>query len=170
MEIRKLLHEDAAAFYALRLQALREIPSAFSESAEEFQSLGSKGVAARMDASRNAGGFILGAYDGETLCGSIGFIRESKEKTKHSGHVWGVYITPEARGRGLGKSLLIALIDEAKRLGLVQIKLSVESDNLPAVRLYEQLGFVPYGLEPRALKVDGKYFSETHMLLVLSKG
>ena len=169
MGIRKLLNEDANAFYELRLRALRECPSAFSESAEEFQILGGRGIAARMEASRDSGGFILGAYSDNSLCGSIGLLRETKAKTKHHGSVWGVYVTPEARGTGLGKRLLTELIEEVKRLGLVQIKLSVESENVPAIRLYERLGFVSYGVEPRALKVDGKYFSETHMLLVLSK-
>jgi RimJ/RimL family protein N-acetyltransferase len=44
------------------------------------------------------------------------------------------------------------------------VQLSVVAGNAPAQRLYASLGFAPYGLEERALKVDGKYFDEVHMV------
>ena len=161
MLYRKLTKEDSNAFYDLRLKGLQENPSAFSESAAEFEQLGRSGLSERMEASRKAGGFIIGAFDGAKLCGVIGFFPESKEKTKHYGSVWGTYVLPESRGAGLGKALL------EKLLGLLQIKLSVESENTTAIRLYEKLGFVAYGEEPHALKIDGAYYNETHMMLPL---
>ena len=45
-----------------------------------------------------------------------------------------------ARGRGVGTSLLTALVLEARRRGHPGLSLSVEPDN-PAVALYERLGF-----------------------------
>ena len=49
-------------------------------------------------------------------------------------------VRAEARGRGVGTSLLTALVREAGRRGLAALSLSIEPDN-PAVRLYERLGF-----------------------------
>jgi GNAT superfamily N-acetyltransferase len=49
-------------------------------------------------------------------------------------------VSAEARGRGIGTSLLTALVREAGRRGLTALSLSVEPDN-PAIRLYERLGF-----------------------------
>jgi ribosomal protein S18 acetylase RimI-like enzyme len=97
----------------------------------------------------------------------MGFFPELKEHTKHMGSIWGAYVVPEARGTGLGKSLMQAVIEEVRQAKFEQIKLSVESENIAALRLYEAMGFKIFGEEPRALKVDGKYFNETHMILLL---
>jgi GNAT superfamily N-acetyltransferase len=53
-------------------------------------------------------------------------------------------VTPGSRRRGYGTALLEALIDEARRLGIPALSLSVETDN-PARSLYQRLGFVTHG-------------------------
>lgn len=52
-------------------------------------------------------------------------------------------LLPEARGRGVGTRLLLALVDEGQRAGVV-VRLHVEDGN-PARRLYDRLGFTPAG-------------------------
>jgi ribosomal protein S18 acetylase RimI-like enzyme len=53
-------------------------------------------------------------------------------------------VSPAARGRGVGTSLLAALIEHARHEALPALSLSVEEDN-PAVRLYERFGFKRVG-------------------------
>jgi [ribosomal protein S18]-alanine N-acetyltransferase len=55
-----------------------------------------------------------------------------------------IAIVPSRRGRGLGEELLAALLESARSHGYSRISLSVEPDN-PAIRLYEQHGFVKVG-------------------------
>ncbi|WP_053251746.1 GNAT family N-acetyltransferase [Ensifer adhaerens] len=55
-----------------------------------------------------------------------------------------------------------AVIDEA-RGKVEQLQLTVVSSNAAAIQLYSKLGFVGYGLEKRALRVDGQYFDEMLM-------
>lgn len=61
-----------------------------------------------------------------------------------------IAVVPGARGRGIGRALLDALIDEAARAGVPALSLSVEEDN-PARRLYESCGFERVG------QVDGAW-------------
>jgi len=39
---------------------------------------------------------------------------------------------------------------------------------VPARSLYRSLGFRSFGIEPRALKVDGSYVDQEHMVLEIS--
>jgi RimJ/RimL family protein N-acetyltransferase len=48
-----------------------------------------------------------------------------------------------------------------------EIRLSVVTTNAEAVRLYAKAGFSVYGLERRALKIDGRYYDELLMSLPL---
>jgi ribosomal protein S18 acetylase RimI-like enzyme len=61
-----------------------------------------------------------------------------------------IAIVPSRRGRGLGETLLTALLEQARSEGYGQISLSVEPDN-PALRLYEQHGFAKVGERGGAL-------------------
>lgn len=50
-------------------------------------------------------------------------------------------VAPEARGRGVGTTLLRALLDEAWRRDAQSVMLEVRADNDQAIRLYERHGF-----------------------------
>jgi RimJ/RimL family protein N-acetyltransferase len=51
------------------------------------------------------------------------------------------------------------------RSAVEEVRLSVTTSNAAAVRLYARLGFRPYGVEPRALKIGGEYHDELLMAL-----
>src|SRR5262249_14212560 len=53
-----------------------------------------------------------------------------------------IFVTPEHRGRGIGKALLAGAAAEALRRGAPCIELTVRAQN-PARRLYERVGFEP---------------------------
>lgn len=55
-----------------------------------------------------------------------------------------IAVVPSRRGKGLGKDLLVALMERARKDGFSQVSLSVERDN-PALRLYERHGFRTVG-------------------------
>jgi len=79
-----------------------------------------------------------------------------------------MYVTEAARGRGIGRTLLQRLIDQAAAItGLEQIWLTVSAEQQAARRLYESLGFRRFGREPRALRVGGRYLDEEYFVLML---
>jgi predicted GNAT family N-acyltransferase len=51
-------------------------------------------------------------------------------------------VLKEWRGRGVGEALLLALIEQARELGLPEVSLHAQVD---AIGFYEKFGFVPYG-------------------------
>ncbi|MGB3315706.1 MAG: GNAT family N-acetyltransferase [Albidovulum sp.] len=55
----------------------------------------------------------------------------------------GIFVTPEARGQGIGTKLLSAIKAEAARRGLVAVRLDVIDSNPRARALYEREGFIP---------------------------
>ena len=57
------------------------------------------------------------------------------------GHVTQICLTPEYRGRGLGKALMLHCCRGLQRRNFSQLTLTVTEANRPAVELYEHLGF-----------------------------
>src|SRR5262249_33790278 len=141
----------------------------FGESVAECESMSVAAVAARLGSS-NDDNFVVGAFDGPELVGMSGFARNLREKSNHKGLIWGVYLRPAYRGRGLARDILTRLIDRAKsQPGLEQIMLTVAVDQPAARGLYSSLGFEVFGHERHALKVDGSYVDENHMVLWLHR-
>lgn len=65
------------------------------------------------------------------------------------GDIQTVALAPELRGRGLGRVLVLALLDEAERRGITAVFLEVRADNAVARALYASLGFEQLGVRPR---------------------
>jgi ribosomal protein S18 acetylase RimI-like enzyme len=59
------------------------------------------------------------------------------------GFIFDVWVAPDHRGTGIGKSLVTWAIDWARSRGYRKIKLEVAESNPRARRLYEELGFRP---------------------------
>jgi ribosomal protein S18 acetylase RimI-like enzyme len=153
MEIRLLSADDAGAWWHLRLEALRKDPASFADSAEEHATTSVETARERLGAGDLSRNFVIGMFEDGQLAGTAGFYRYSHLKERHKGHVWGVYVRPESRGKGVARALMQELVRRAREIqGLEQILL-VASAHLAARRLYESLGFEIYGVEPRSLKI-----------------
>lgn len=57
-----------------------------------------------------------------------------------------LYVAPEARGLGLGKALVAAVIAEAERIGYREMRLDTLPNMAEAISLYQRAGFRP--IEP----------------------
>jgi RimJ/RimL family protein N-acetyltransferase len=159
---------DAEAFRDFRLAALRECPTAFSSSYEEECDIPLPQAAARLKPDRDRA--VFGAFDAARLVGSVGLQRERPRKLAHKALIWGVYVAPAFRQRGIGRTLMQrALAHAAAMPGLLRVTLGVNTTNAAAIALYQSVGFESFGLERAFLLVDGVLHDELHMACDLER-
>jgi ribosomal protein S18 acetylase RimI-like enzyme len=167
MTLKILTPRNVEVYRAIRLEALTLEPAAFASSAEDFEKESLESVAKRLQAVE-FGTFTLGAFEGNQLVGIATFFVEPRVKTEHKGHVFGMYVTPAARGKGVAKALLTALIERVRTYPKIKkLNLSVMTTQQEAKRLYVSLGFETYGFEKQALKLGDTYFDSEDMVLFL---
>ncbi len=166
--IRLLTPEDAPAYAALRREMLVDSPWAFLRSIDDDFAVVEREIAAKLGENEND---IAGAFDDDEpsrLLASAGVVRLEPRKTRHRALIWGVYVTPAARGRGLGRAVMNLAIDTARTWpGIDYIWLSVSERTLAARAMYESLGFVTWGTEPDVMRIGCESAAEHHMHLRL---
>ncbi|RKP47590.1 GNAT family N-acetyltransferase [Trinickia fusca] len=164
--IRPLNAADAERFKALRLLATKTSPTAIWPTHEEENGRSIDEVAGRI-ASTDAQ-IVFGAFASDALVGITGLRRLPLMKVSHKATIWGVFVDPAHRGKGIAQNLLHAVAEHAsEKWGCAQLQLCVNAENLAAKRLYASQGFVVFGVEPRALRVDGQFYDEEHMYKAL---
>jgi RimJ/RimL family protein N-acetyltransferase len=168
MGIRRLTPADVTPYRALRLEGLREAPTAFAASYDEEAAFPLSMYEGWLGAPPDRG--TLGAFEGDTLVGIVTLGRESRQKLAHKAHILGMYVRADRRGCGIGAGLVAGAIALARSTAAIrQINVSVNAANAPARRLYTAAGFREFGVEPRSLQIDGAWHDEVHMRLDLDR-
>ncbi|MHC5787586.1 GNAT family N-acetyltransferase [Pseudomonas idahonensis] len=161
MQIQHLTPDDAAQYRALMLEAYERHPQAFTSSVREREKLPLAWWGARLDGELD---LMLGAFDRERLAGIVGLAFELRDKARHKATLFGLYVTAEQRGSGLGRQLVQHLLAEAAGYeGLRLVQLTVTAGNDAALSVYRRCGFVQFGLEPQAVCVGEDYLDKIHM-------
>jgi RimJ/RimL family protein N-acetyltransferase len=163
LTIRLLTSADAALYRPVRLEALAAHPDAFSSAFAREQEKPLAWFEERLTTSD-----VFGAFIAESLVGVAGFRRQDGAKTEHKAVLWGMYVRPDARKSGAARRLVDAVVAHAAER-VEQLQLAVVSENAAAIRLYTAAGFVEYGREVEALKLDGRYFDEILMALFFNR-
>jgi ribosomal protein S18 acetylase RimI-like enzyme len=89
----------------------------------------------------------------------VGFCDIMPNPAKGFTHVGrlGMGVRSEWRRQGIGRRLLDACLELARKAGIEKVELEVFADNLGATRLYQSFGFTEEGVRIRGRKLDGRY-------------
>jgi ribosomal protein S18 acetylase RimI-like enzyme len=170
IEIRRVTVDDVEAYREIRLRSVREHPEAFLSSYEEESARTVEQDRERLAAKEGRDDdFVLAAFDEGRPVGLTGAIRSGHHaKRHHVAWIWGVYVAPEVRGRGVGRRLLESAIETiSKADGVEMLQLGVGTENHAALALYERMGFETYGTEVHCMKLPDRYIDEHLMVLFL---
>ncbi|MGG3468707.1 GNAT family N-acetyltransferase [Neobacillus pocheonensis] len=165
MKIRLLGPTDAKKYWDLRLEALKQNPEAFLTSYEDALKRENPVEQTARNFSQ-PGNYTFGAFDNEELIGVVTLLQEQAEKIKHRANIYAMYVTPAKRSLGVGEALLSEALKIARTIDEIEkVNLSVIASNEKAKMLYTKLGFKRYGYEEKALKINGGYLDDEHMVL-----
>lgn len=106
----------------------------------------------------NALSLWLTAAQGEAVLGYVG-----SQSVLGEADMMNLAVSPEARRQGIGRALVLALMEQLKARGVHSLTLEVRASNDPARKLYENLGFAQVGRRP------GYYLKPREDALILRK-
>lgn len=161
--IRLLTPSDAKACAALRREMLADAPWAFAASENADPGVDVEAVAKRLADPSHAS---IGAFGASgSLLGVASVRRDHHAKMAHRAKVWGVYVTPAARGSGVARAIMLRTLDVARSWpGVTSVGLSCSERAVAARKIYESVGFRAWGREPKALVADGVAYDEFHLV------
>lgn len=138
--IRPAAQEDCAAIADIYRPYVEDSPISFEESPPDASEM-----------SRRIAGDKPGFYPwlvAEENGGLLGYAASSPFRTRPA-YRWivetGIYLAPEAKGRGIGRALLSKLLEVLERQGYAAAIGAIALPNAPSVALHEKLGFFHSG-------------------------
>jgi RimJ/RimL family protein N-acetyltransferase len=103
---------------------------------------------------RHADATVLVAVDADRIIGRLSLARDPHPSSSHVADV-GLMVAASHRRRGVGRALLSAAVNWARRAAVTKLELHVFPWNEPAIQLYEAFGFEREGLRRGHYVRDG---------------
>ena len=100
------------------------------------------------------GAVFVAEADGRVV-GRLSVARDQHPASRHVADL-GLMVAADQRGRGIGRTLLVAAVDWAREAGVTKLELHVFPWNEPAIRLYERFGFEREGVRRGHYRRDGE--------------
>lgn len=145
MEIRKLQAEHYPQVAAIYLQGIATRLATFQTEATDW---------ATWDSSHLLIGRIA-AFENNDMVGWAALSPVSSRCVYAGVAEVSIYIADNYRGKGIGKALLLNLIEESEAEGLWTLQSGIFAENVSSIKLHEQCGFRMIGYREKIGKKDG---------------
>ena len=163
--VRALGEEDWQQYRDVRLMALQDSPGAFVASRAQEEALDEQAWRARMRRSRR----LVAERDGSPL-GVVSLGEgEGEAELAHTGELFGLWVAPQARGKGVAWQLVEAGAAQALADGRTHLTIWVGTDNGRAVAFASSFGFRPTSTR-RPVRVTSEADGAEEMAMVLPLG
>ncbi|MBL8931045.1 MAG: GNAT family N-acetyltransferase [Kineosporiaceae bacterium] len=159
IRVRPLAEDDWQNYRSIRLAALEDSPDAFVATHDEEEAFEEDSWRARMTRSER----LLAEVDGVAV--GVASLGEDEEDTG-TAQLFGLWVTPAARGTGVATALVQAGADAALASGRTQLSYWVSTDNARAVAFASGFGFRP-GNRRRPMHGRG---GEEEIVMVMALG
>ncbi|MHC5251651.1 GNAT family N-acetyltransferase [Listeria kieliensis] len=113
-------------------------------------------------------GILLGVKYQNQIIGFISAQTSKLAKVKHTGYLV-IGVQKKFQKSGIATKLFEKLFTWARNKGIHRLELTVITANLPAIRLYEKLGFQKEGLKKDAIYMNNRYYDEFYMAKLLNE-
>jgi len=153
--IRPAAPQDAPAIAAIWNTAIRTSTATFTSVQKDIAEIEAR-IAQGLVVVAGAPGHLLGFATYGPFRAGPGYATVAE----HS-----IYLSPEAQGKGVGRALLSALEDAARRAGIAALIAAIGGENPGAVAFHTACGFVQVGLLPKV----GQKFGRRHDLILMQK-
>ncbi|WP_332719148.1 GNAT family N-acetyltransferase [Pelagibacterium mangrovi] len=163
MNIRPATQDDLPQILEIHNDAIRRLDAIWTETEETLADR-----KAWLN-ERNANGFavLVAEQDGMILGhASYGTYRSKPGYRKTVEH--SVYLREDAQGKGAGKALMGALIDDARAKGFHLMVAVIDARNENSIALHQRLGFSLAGRLPQAGFKHGRWLDQVNMVLLLN--
>ena len=161
--VRRLGEDEWEQYKTARLSALEESPEAFAASVEDERAYDEEFWRTRLRRSQR----LLAEVEGATVgIVSVGLAQEGNDRVAE---IFGLWVTPAARGTGVATQLVHAGADEARAQGRSHLAYWVGSDNGRAVAFASGCGFRPTDSR-RPMRVQNGDDEEDEVAMVLPLG
>jgi GNAT superfamily N-acetyltransferase len=167
VEVRQLGDMDAEAFSALRRLVTADNPVPMGLTLEEKLNRPIQGFRDQLSVPAPNAAFGVFVEGQLRACAALAWTSRFPS-SMHKALLWGCFVEPGFRERGLGRQVVSRALDHARQNSVRRVNLTVFLPNRTAVTLYSSLGFQSYGLEPEAVCIDGNYHDGQHMTLAFS--
>jgi len=139
ISIVKLGPNEWQKYKDIRLETLKAEPKAFNSTYQESVTYPSAYWKEKLTDKNNLFAF---AKDENKIIGFMSLTLGEEKETDETAVIHGAYVNEKYRGQGIGKSLLIFLIEEVKKNKKIKLlKLWVKDTQTIAKNLYESMGF-----------------------------
>ncbi|MGA8045474.1 MAG: GNAT family N-acetyltransferase [Dermatophilaceae bacterium] len=159
--VRELTEEEWDQYRSVRLAALQESPEAFVASYDEEADFDEEFWRLRMRRSQR----LLAEFDGEPV--GIASVGEVDTDDGCQGELFGLWVSPALRGKGIATKLVSAGAKNASEQGHSHLFYWVGTDNGRAVAFASGFGFRPTD-KRRPVRVESEEDGDEEIAMVLS--